>query len=157
MVSIATAHDDLGNEYHYISVRSKLPTLRRVFRWQHSSQWVRSLLVSRWFSVAYTQCSTLFVSCSGFNMLFTDSINYNCTFVNNAAAAGDLSPEFCAYIAAEDSFCGCPNRPNETKSACSLCPDAGIQNTYVPLLHLVLYFKWPNCCFAYCYLLLFQL
>jgi hypothetical protein len=77
--------------------------------------------------------------CSVFTLLFSETYEITgdygflqtCTFVDNAAAAGELSPEFCAFIPRFGDICGCPQFPNETMLNCALCPATGVQNPYV--------------------------
>jgi hypothetical protein len=58
-----------------------------------------------------------------------------CSFLNDAAVAGTLSPEICAYIARFDEECSCPQFPDDDhKVFCTICPD-GVEaenpNSYV--------------------------
>jgi hypothetical protein len=52
--------------------------------------------------------------------------------ISDIAAAGELSPEFRTYITRFEDNCGCPQFPDDILSSCTLCPDNGVQNPYVP-------------------------
>jgi hypothetical protein len=47
-------------------------------------------------------------------------------------AEASPTPDMCAFIATFDVICGCPQRPDDTKETCSICPnDEGLKNPYV--------------------------
>jgi hypothetical protein len=61
----------------------------------------------------------------------TSGSEFTCSNLANAAAAGECDLESCAYIAALDAVCGCPERPDTTRSRCSICPDTQVLIPYV--------------------------
>jgi hypothetical protein len=62
----------------------------------------------------------------------TSGSEQTCSNVANAAAAGEYDLEMCAYSAARDAECGCPERPDTTTtSRCSICPDTQVLIPYV--------------------------
>jgi hypothetical protein len=61
----------------------------------------------------------------------TSGSEYTCSNLANAAAAGEYDLEMCAYVATSDAQCGCPQRPDTTRSRCSICPDTQVLNPYV--------------------------
>jgi hypothetical protein len=56
---------------------------------------------------------------------------YSCTYVNEKAEDGEVSPAFCRFFHIFDRFCGCPHLSDEDTAPCLLCPGIGIQNPYV--------------------------
>jgi hypothetical protein len=60
---------------------------------------------------------------------------YTCSDIEAEANNGELSPEFCLVFKMFYEFCGHPRFLDDTIHTCSLCPDIGVQNPYVPFLY----------------------